>query len=207
LRGPVGMDRVYARVAQGPLKIETFLEALKKGRTFATNAPLLNFSLGDSGIGGELKFDGPQAAVPFRASLRSIVPLDHFELVCYDGEAATSGRTPVAVQNLKMNQTRDGADARGTVRLTDSGWCLVRASSDGPEYPVLDNYVYATSSPIYVTIAGRKPRSPEDAKYFVDWMDRVISATSRYPDWNSAAEKEMVMKRLEAAKAVYERRN
>jgi TolB protein len=106
-----------------------------------------------------------------------------------------------------MNQTRDAADASGTVRLTDSGWCLVRASSDRPEYPVLDNYVYATSSPIYVTIAGSKPRSPEDAKYFVDWMDRVIGATSRYPDWSSVAEKEMVMKRLEAAKAVYERRN
>ena len=207
LRGPVGMDRVYARVAQRPLQIETFLEALKKGRTFATNAPLLDFSLGGEQIGGELRFDASQAGVPFRASLRSIVPLDHFELVCYDGEAATSGRTPIVVQNLKMNQTRDAADASGTVRLTDSGWCLVRASSDRPEYPVLDNYVYATSSPIYVTIAGSKPRSPEDAKYFVDWMDRVIGATSRYPDWSSVAEKEMVMKRLEAAKAVYERRN
>jgi hypothetical protein len=38
-------------------------------------------------------------------------------------------------------------------------------------------------------------------------MDRVIGASSRYPDWNSAAEKKMVMKRLEAAKAVYERGN
>jgi TolB protein len=207
LRGPVGMDRVYARVAQGPLKIETFLEALKKGRTLATNGPLLNFSLGGEEVGGELKLDGPQAAVPFRAILRSIVPLDHFELVCYGGEAGTNGHTPVVVQNLKMNEARDAAEVSGSVGLTESGWCLARASSDRPEYPVLDNYVYATTSPIYVTIAGRKPRSSEDAKYFVDWMDRVIGASSRYPDWNSAAEKKMVMKRLEAAKAVYERGN
>jgi hypothetical protein len=36
-------------------------------------------------------------------------------------------------------------------------------------------------------------------------MDRVIGATSRYPEWNSAAEKEMVLKRLEEAKKAYER--
>src|ERR1700733_328089 len=119
LRGPVGMDRVYARVAQGPSKIETFLEALKKGRTFATNAPLLHFSLGAELVGGELKFDGSQSAVPFRASLRSIVPLDHFELVCNDGGAAKSGRASVVVQNLKINQTRDAADASGMAGLAD----------------------------------------------------------------------------------------
>jgi TolB protein len=73
LRGPVGMDRVYGQVPDGPVKIGTFLEALRNGKTFATNGPLLEFSLGGEGIGGELKFDGPQTAVPFRASLRSIV--------------------------------------------------------------------------------------------------------------------------------------
>jgi hypothetical protein len=82
---------------------------------------------------------------------------------------------------------------------------VVRASSDRPEYPVLDDYVYATTSPIYVTIAGQKPHGSEDASYFVAWMARVIGMTARYPDWNSAAEKEMVMKRLNDAKAVYEK--
>jgi len=26
----------------------------------------------------------------------------------------------------------------------------------------------------YVTVAGQKPRSAEDAEYFVEWMDRVM---------------------------------
>src|SRR6202022_1144620 len=93
LRGPVGMDRVYARVPEGPVKIETFLDALKKGRTFATNGPLLDFSLSGAGIGEELKFQEPQAELTFRATLRSIVPVDHFELVCYGGKAAADGRS------------------------------------------------------------------------------------------------------------------
>src|SRR5258707_14279761 len=92
----------------------------------------------------------------------------------------------------------------GTVVLTESGWCLARASSQKYEYPILDNYVYATTSPVYVTIGGKKPRSPVDAKYFVDWMDRVIGMTERYPDWNSAAEKERVLAKLKEARAIYQ---
>jgi hypothetical protein len=92
----------------------------------------------------------------------------------------------------------------GAVSLKESGWCLVRASSDKAEYPVLDNYVYATTSPIYVTIAGRKPQSTEDAKYFAAWVGRVMEETSKYPDWNSKREKKLVMERLAEAKAVYE---
>ena len=217
LRGPVGIDRVYARVPAGAVKIEAFLEELKKGRTFATNGPLLEFSLGGEGMGGEVKFDGPQQAIPFRATLRSIVPVDHFELVC-NGEVvrnfalrpertSTSGAIEDALQGSEQAGTASSGvalEASGVVAFDGSGWCLVRASSDRAEYPVLENYVYATTSPVYVTIGGRRPSSSEDAKYFVDWMERVIGATERYPDWNSAGEKELVMKRLLEAKRVYE---
>src|SRR5260221_13260013 len=53
LRGPVGLNRVYAEVPWGPLKIEPWLAAIKAGRTFATNGPLLDFWMGEQPIGGE----------------------------------------------------------------------------------------------------------------------------------------------------------
>jgi TolB protein len=206
LRGPVGMNRVYARVEEGPVKIERWLAALKNGQTFATNGPLLDFSLGGQEIGGELKLARAQTAIPFKAALRSIVPIDHLEVVCGGSEkAAASHRTPYVVQTLALNSARDAAEVSGTLELAESGWCVLRASSDKAEYPVLDNYVYATTSPIYVTIGNQRPRSPEDAKYFVAWIDRVMDATSRYPDWNSGAEKEYVLKRLAEGKAVFEK--
>ncbi len=195
LRGPVGMNRVYAWVSEWPLDAATWLQALKKGRTFATNGPLIEFTLAGRKIGDELKFDGAQAAVPFTAKLRSIVPVDHFEVVC-------NGRV---VETLKLAGARDSADITGTLPLKESGWCVLRASSDNAEYPVLDNYVYATTSPVYVTISGKAPRSPEDAKYFAAWIDRTIDTTSQYPDWNSPAEKEYVLKRLAEAKTIYEK--
>ncbi len=195
LRGPVGMNRVYARVPQGPLKMETWLEALKKGKTFATNGPLLDFTLGGQTIGGELKLDGPQAGVAFAATLRSIVPIDRLEVVC-------NGRV---VQRLALHGSRETEDASGKLALNESGWCVLRASSEKAEYPVFDNYVYATTSPIYVTVGGKPPRSPADAGYFAAWIDRVIDATSHYPDWNSTAEKEGVLQRLQLAKSIFEK--
>ncbi len=81
---------------------------------------------------------------------------------------------------------------------------MLRASSDKAEHPVLDNYAYATTSPIYVTISGKGPRSPEDAKYFASWIERVTDATSRHPDWNSPEEKERVLQRLRDAKQIFE---
>ena len=53
LRGPVGLNRVYASVANGPLDSEAWLAALRQGRTFATNGPLLDFSLGRHGPRGD----------------------------------------------------------------------------------------------------------------------------------------------------------
>jgi hypothetical protein len=195
LRGPVGMNRVYAWVPEWPLDAETWFAALKKGRTFATNGPLLEFTLEEQRVGEELQFDKPQEAVAFTAKMRSIVPVDHLEVVC-------NGRV---VQTVKLDGERNSADAKGTLPLHESGWCLLRASSDEAEYPVLDNYVYATTSPIYATIRGKKPRSPEDAKYFVAWIERVMDATSHYPDWNSAEEKVYVMKKLQEGKSIFEK--
>jgi TolB protein len=193
LRGPVGMNRVYARVPDGDVKPLEWMAALKAGRSFATNGPLLGFTLGGADIGDELKFAAPQSRVAFRVRLQSIVGVDHVEVVC-------NGRV---VKPLVAHGPVDHGDFSGNLALKESGWCVARASSDAGRYPVLDTYVYATTSPIYVTVAGRKPRSAEDARYFAAWVDRVAETTAAYPDWNNAAEKAGVLERLARAKAVF----
>jgi hypothetical protein len=194
IRGQVGMDRVYASVPGESVDVQAWMDSLKNGRTFATNGPLIELTLGGRKVGDELKFDGAQGAVPFTAKLRSIVPVDHFEVVC-------NGRV---AQTLPLQEARDSGDLKGTLPLKESGWCVLRASSDNAEYPVLDKYVYATTSPVYITIGGKAPRSQADAKYFAAWIDRMIDTTSHYPDWNSPAEKASVLKRLLDAKIIYE---
>jgi hypothetical protein len=105
---------------------------------------------------------------------------------------------------LKVNDSRDGGEVRGEVAIEKSGWCLVRASSEKSEYPILDNYVYGTTSPIYVTVGGKKPTSREDAEYFVEWMDRTMGMAENYGYWNSEGEKEVALRRLREARGIYE---
>ena len=194
LRGPVGMNRVYVQVPEGPLKMETFLDGLRRGRTFATNGPLLRFSLGGQPIGGEVRLT--QAGdVPFTAAMASIAPVDHLEVVCNGRVAGT----------VALSGNRTSAQSSGTVHLDRSGWCVLRAWADHAEYPVLDIYPYATTSPVYVSLAGQPARSPEDAAYFLAWLDRLQEDVEHYPDWNSAAEKAHVMEQIEAARKVYEK--
>jgi hypothetical protein len=195
IRAEVGFDRVYVKVPAGPLNFATWVDALAKGKSFATNGPLLHLTLGGAMMGGELKFDVAQKAVPFTASLRSIVPVDHLQIVC-------NGKV---VQELMLDGAMESANVRGTLPLQESGWCVLRAWSEKAEYPLMDNYAYATTSPIYVNVGGQKPRSPEDAKYFVAWIARTIETTAAYPDWNSPQEKELVLRRLREAKQIYEK--
>ncbi len=193
LRGPVGLNRVYVQVPDAPLNIGDWLDGLRAGHTFATNGPLLNLELAGSGPGADLRLKAASSAVPFRARLRSIVPVQHLELVC-------NGKV---VRDLLKGKPRTEADLRGTLDLRQSGWCVLRADSAGTAYPVLDNYLYGTTSPVYVHIANAPVKSPEDARYFVAWIDRTYEATSAYPDWRSAEQRAAVLSRLREAQAVY----
>jgi hypothetical protein len=192
LRGPVGLNRVYAEVKPGALKIEPWLASIKAGRTFATNGPLLHFSLGDQGIGGEVRFEKRQE-VKFSAEMKSIVPVDHLQIVC-NGKVA---------RELALVGDHKSAQVNGTIPLDSSGWCVLRAFSDKAEYPILDLYPYATTSPVYVNVAGAPVRSAADAVYFVAWIDRLISVARSNTSWNTEAEKESVVSMLQEARGKY----
>jgi TolB protein len=192
LRGPVGLNRVYAEVPAGLLRIGPWLGAIKAGRTFATNGPLLRFSLDGQGIGGEVRLDKKQE-VKFSAEMSSIVPVDHLQIVC-NGKVA---------RELALDRNRTSARVDGSIPLEASGWCVLRAFGDKAEYPILDLYPYATTSPVYVSVAGAPVRSAADAAYFVAWVDRLISAARSNTSWNTEAEKASVLSMLQEARRKY----
>ncbi len=193
LRGPVGTNRVYMKVPDGPLEMKQWIDGLRHGRTVATNGPLLDFTLGGKSIGDELRLPAGTQRVAFTASLRSIVPVEHAEVVC-NGEI---------VQSLSLAKGGTYGETQGTLPLSRSGSCLLRAWSDRPQHPILDIYPYATTSPVYVQVGDAGPASPDDAAYFAAWIERIKESVETHKDWNTAEEEQRVFEMLEAARSVY----
>ena len=196
LRGPPGLARVYARTGTGEaLNHRRWLGAIRAGRTFVTNAPVVEFTLGGREIGDEIRLERSQE-LRAHVRLRSPVPVDHLEIV-------GNGRV---VATIPLSGDRMSVDTAIMVRPTGSGWYVVRAWSDRPRLPVLDLYPFASTSPIYVQIANAPVRSREDAEYFLRWIDRVGQALRTQTAWNTTVEREEVTRMLEAAQTEFTRR-
>jgi TolB protein len=193
LRGPIGLNRVYVNLPAGPLNIDLWLDSLKRGHSFASNGPLLGFTLGSRQPGDELRLPAGENKVKFTAWLRSMVPLDHLQVVC-NGDV---------VSDLKLKSDRDSADVEDRIPISRSGWCLLRAWSAKAEHPVLDNYAYATTSPVYVKVTGSNSKAEKDAAYFVAWIDRLIKDLQANQDWNTEAERNGVFNLLSYARTIY----
>jgi Tol biopolymer transport system component len=195
LRGPVGMNRVYVHSGTA-LDHPSWMRAIKAGHTFATNGPLLSLSVNGREPGDEIKLSLGSHTVSVRAVMHSIVPVEHLELV-------QNGKV---VATVPMSGDRRSASATVHVPIDKSGWITLRAWSEHATPPVLDIYPFATTSPVYLTIAGIPPRSPEDARFFIDWVDRLREGAERHGGYNNAAEKTSVLALIARARAEFEKR-
>lgn len=196
LRGPLGVNRVYVQT-NGPLTQRSFLAGLKAGRTFATNSALLELNVNGRGIGSELTLPNGRHTLRIRARMRSLIPLEHVEIV----------RNGEVVATVPLSADSMSATADLTLDVDKSAWILLRAWSKGARHPIFDYAPIATTSPIYVTIGGAPVRSRNDAEYFIAWIDRLIEGAARHPDYNTPAERERVLARLGEARAEYVRRS
>lgn len=203
LRGPIGMNRVHL-LTNGKTDTDALYSALKDGRTVASNGPQLAFELGQKIPGDTLTLDSGKR-LRYRASLRSPVAVDHFEVV-HNGRVVASHR---------LGGERTHADVQGQIAIRESGWVLLRAWNDDSDPLIFDLYPYATTGPVYIecgsafrpTSRCRAEARPTtfraDAEYFVRWMDRVIAAAEARTDYNDAREKQDTLDYLKNARAIY----
>nr|WP_277622635.1 CehA/McbA family metallohydrolase [Sphingomonas telluris] len=188
LRGPVGMNRVFLDTG-GDLSPAAAKNALKAGRTFASNGPLLGLEVEGRHPGDTIARNGT-GKVHYRVALRSPVGVDHLELV-------QNGRV---VKSFKLKGKRQNLDAKGVLQVDNDGWLVLRAWNDGSDPQVLDLYPYATTSPIYFDLPGEHPRNSADAGYFVAWLDRVIANASGRTDFRTARERDTTIEYLRNAR-------
>jgi hypothetical protein len=200
LRGPVGLNRVYVLTTPGattPMeRRDQWLQGLKAGHTMATNGPILSFELAGQPPGGELNLPAGEHVLEFKGSMNSIVPIDHLEVV-------VNGKV---VQTIALTGGPDSAAFSGKLPLTASSWVVLRAWNDDSNPDIFDRFPFATTNPVFVEVAGMPVRSVEDAEYFLDWIARVREETAANPNYNDAAEKQAVLRTIDAASAEFARR-
>jgi TolB protein len=185
LRGPIGLVRVFLET-DGERTPKALIAALKSGRTFVSNGPLLGLEVDGQRPGGSLAGTGPR---PARIAMRAPFAVDHLELV-------QNGRV---IKSFKLTGDRMRFDWSGELPFKDGGWLVLRAFNDQPDPWVLDLYPYATTSPIYFD-SPAPPPAPEDAAYFVAWMDRVVEAALARGGWNNEQEKADTLAYLDSAR-------
>ncbi|MEQ9566691.1 MAG: CehA/McbA family metallohydrolase, partial [Pseudomonadales bacterium] len=186
LRGPVGVNRTYVKMEEVPAepaaRQRTWLQGLKEGRTLATNSALLDFEINQAGPGSEISWQGRKLKVNYKGFMRSIIPMDHLEIII-NGKVAKS---------ITLTGNHTSAEIEGTFTIEKSSWVLLRAWNDEAHTQIQDYYPYATTGPIYLIGNNQPIRSSEDATYFIQWIDKVYESAEKQP-YLTNSEKDMTL--------------
>lgn len=185
---PVGYCRTYARL-DGEFSYEAWFGALRAGRSFATNGPMLSLEADGYGPGELLRYAvGEPQTLCGRVTAASRDPLAYVELV-RDGTVAK--RVDAAAGATKVVLDFDETFAR-------SGWmaarCFERAEG---------NVRYAQTSPIYVFMGTDQIASEPDAEYFLSIVEAQIERASVAGGPPDDGRREAVLTCLQGARDYY----
>jgi hypothetical protein len=179
--------RVYARV-EGRLTIRGWLEALRAGRSVATNGPLLTLNVDGHPVGEVLGLDRPRA-VRVEATAVGRHDFERLQLI----------------QNGKVIQTQEAGKREGgyfarlvrEVRLEEPAWFAVRIEARTKNE--LDALLFAHSSPVYVDLAGKRVFEVESARGLLRELEQAREAIRRRGQFSTPAARDKVLALYEKA--------
>jgi hypothetical protein len=171
---PLGAVRTYARLRQTSDVLETsevypaWIEAVRAGRTFITNGPLLALTANDQGPGAVVRGEAGRP-IRLRAEARSAVPFDQLELLV----------TGQIVAGKTASGDRLSAVLETEVSASESAWIAARCWGR-ERLPGDGQCVYAHTSPVHVQVEDRPLRpSAETAAPLLAILDRMLDWTTR----------------------------
>jgi TolB protein len=186
---PPGTGRTYARIT-GRLTVPNWLAAIKAGRTFGTNGPLVFLTVDGREPGTEIVPKGPTVNVV--ANVQSIAPIERLDILV--NGVVVAGAAPSGP---------DATSARfdGAVPIPVGGWVAARVTGPSSKY-IADSYAFAQTTPVYVVRDGKPFTSAEDAKFLAAVVDAIWARASRGA-WRSDAERDAFKQEIDAAKDFY----
>lgn len=177
-----GGHRVFVDTGRR-LEYQAWVDQYRNGRSFATNGPMLRFSVNGRGPGAELNLKSGDE-VTIEASATSFVPMEKIEIVV-NGDVVATAAAASGGLSARLSQR---------VELTEGSWIAARVRGPFHRYLVNDTYLYAHSSPVYCTVDGRKVRRKQDGEFFVAWIDKLIGSANQRGRYASEAQRQEVIK-------------
>ena len=157
-----GGGRVYVK-SGAAFDYIAWMNAYRRGRSFASNGPVVELSVDGKEPGDEIKSDAARE-VEVRAKVVTQVPLDSVDLVV----------NGTSVYSAPVNGTAP-VDFRRSVRIDRSSWIALRALGPRHRLVLNDAGAWAHTSPVYVTIGGRPVRVAGDLRFYREWVERLIA--------------------------------
>ena len=184
-------SRVYARMNE-PLTVENWLQALRLGRSFITNGPLLDLDVNDHKIGDAVVLSKADRQLRVRATAKGRRDFDRLEVII-DGEIVFSTASCPVDGHFE-------AVIDQNLTVTKSGWLAVRTpppsvpdDAQREQKTPLNEYgreIFSHTSPIYVEIDGRKHFDMETARQLLMEMEMhrdFINDTFEFADAHERA--------------------
>ena len=137
----IGATRVYARV-EGTLTSESFLQAVKAGKSFNSNGPMLEFEVAGKGPGDVV--DSSDGTVSWTAIVHSALPYGRLEIFV----------NGTVIETLEGSTEAASKTYYGNLQVPEGGWVTARVLGDNSGWPALDSYLYAESSPVWFGEVG-----------------------------------------------------
>jgi len=189
---PLGYNRVYVHLDE-PFSYEAWFRALKAGRSFATNGPMLFLTVNGREPGDAIHLApgaGQVTRVKIHAEAESQDELEKLE-VLWKGKVIKMVAAPPTSHQLSVDFEAD---------TNQTGWFVARAFEKPTE-----TVRFAHTSPVYVRVGDDRGIVPEDAAFFVTSMDRAIAFLQSLPGFHSPADRDVMVNTFQQARAVYER--
>lgn len=187
---PPGWGRCYVRLPNG-LDYKAWIEGQRAGRSFVSNGPMLEFSIGDSLPGDSIKLEASQKR-RVRARGWAQAPLEKLELV-YNGNVVANGKPSSDKLEITLDQE---------LSLDRTGWVTARVSGPSvPDFAVGTQQAHA--NPVYIQIGNTPSDSKADAEFFLAWIDRLQGDLKRRNRMHTGMDH--VEMQLKAARTVYQK--
>ncbi|MEK7395323.1 MAG: CehA/McbA family metallohydrolase [Candidatus Poribacteria bacterium] len=166
LNNPVGFNRLYVHIEED-LNYKNWFLGMKAGRSFATNGPMLFFSIDEHESGDFISSPNGEALhSKISIETESVNPLDNVQII-YNNEI---------IKEFSANGLNKFSQEFDAI-FNESGWIIARV------FEKLDKTVrFAHTSPIYIQVG--QPMSPrkDSALFYANWCKELLAISKADKD-------------------------